>query len=160
MFGFEDTDDFVLPDNIIDLHDTAHELWMQYFKPPQPMSSAQKRALRERYNLVAKAANDMQGHASLQHITPSTQWIPKSGQEDLTKAKAAKPISKPAASTTQPAQAKIAPLATLTGGGSGKIAEIIALHLQGKSKKEIIELGYNKSTVNRQVGEYIKKHQK
>lgn len=41
--------------------------------------------------------------------------------------------------------------------GSGKIAEILALHKAGKSNKEIIDAGYNKSTVGRQVGEYKKR---
>lgn len=38
----------------------------------------------------------------------------------------------------------------------GVVAEIIALHVSGKSKADIIAAGYNKNTVNRQVGEYIK----
>lgn len=37
------------------------------------------------------------------------------------------------------------------------IQQIIALHVAGKSNKEIIALGYNKSTVGRQVSEYKKK---
>jgi len=41
--------------------------------------------------------------------------------------------------------------------GSGKVAQIIALHKEGKSNREIIEMGYNKSTVNRQVSEYKKR---
>lgn len=41
-------------------------------------------------------------------------------------------------------------------GAAGKCAEIIALHVAGKTNKEIIELGYNKSTVGRQVSEYKK----
>ena len=42
------------------------------------------------------------------------------------------------------------------GEGMGKIAMILKLHKKGYSNKEIIEAGYNKSTVYRQVGEYKK----
>lgn len=41
--------------------------------------------------------------------------------------------------------------------GTGKVAAIIALHKQGLSNKEIVDKGYNKSTVNRQVSEYRKR---
>lgn len=36
------------------------------------------------------------------------------------------------------------------------IQQIITLHIAGKTNAEIIALGYNKSTVGRQVGEYKK----
>lgn len=40
----------------------------------------------------------------------------------------------------------------------GTVAQIIALYESGVSKKDIIEVhGFNKNTVNRQVGEYIKR---
>lgn len=41
-----------------------------------------------------------------------------------------------------------------------KIAQILDLFKSGKSKQQIIDAGFNKSTVNRQVGEYIKRQQK
>jgi hypothetical protein len=41
--------------------------------------------------------------------------------------------------------------------GSGKVAQIIALAEQGKTTAEIIELGYNKSTVYRQYSEWKKR---
>lgn len=44
-----------------------------------------------------------------------------------------------------------------TGEGLGKVAQIIALAAQGKSVAEIISLGFNKSTVYRQVGEWKKR---
>ena len=40
--------------------------------------------------------------------------------------------------------------------GGTKIAEIIVLHKDGKSNKEIVLAGYNKNTVNRQVNLYTK----
>lgn len=41
--------------------------------------------------------------------------------------------------------------------GNGKVAQIIALAEQGKSTAEIIEMGYNKSTVYRQYSEWKKR---
>lgn len=43
--------------------------------------------------------------------------------------------------------------------GTGKVAQIIALAEEGKSTKEIIDLGFNKSTVYRQVSEWRKRKQ-
>lgn len=40
-----------------------------------------------------------------------------------------------------------------------KIKTIIDLYKQGKSKQEIIELGYNKSTVSIQISKYVKNQQ-
>ena len=39
---------------------------------------------------------------------------------------------------------------------ASKIETILALHVKGYTNKEIIEAGFNKSTVYRQVGEYKK----
>lgn len=40
--------------------------------------------------------------------------------------------------------------------GPGKIVMILRLFTQGYSRKEIISVGYNKSTVYRQTGEFMK----
>ncbi len=40
--------------------------------------------------------------------------------------------------------------------GPGKIEQIIALHVAGKSNKEIVEAGFNKTTVSIQVSKYKK----
>lgn len=42
-------------------------------------------------------------------------------------------------------------------GGKSIIEQILDLHRAGKTNKEIVALGFNKSTVNRQVGEYKKR---
>lgn len=62
---------------------------------------------------------------------------------------AAKKVAKKAAAKATPAK-KGTP-AKKTGG---KIEAILNLHLAGKSNKEIIEAGYNKSTVSIQVSGY------
>lgn len=46
------------------------------------------------------------------------------------------------------------------GEGGGKIEAILLLHSKGFSKKEIVEAGFNKSTVYRQVNELEKLQQK
>lgn len=38
--------------------------------------------------------------------------------------------------------------------GSGKIEQIIALHKKGKTNVEIVEAGFNKTTVSIQVAKY------
>lgn len=44
-----------------------------------------------------------------------------------------------------------------SAGGEGKVKQIIALAEAGKSVAEIIDMGYNKSTVYRQVSEWRKR---
>lgn len=44
--------------------------------------------------------------------------------------------------------------------GPGKIEQIIALHKKGKSNAEIVEAGFNKTTVSIQVSKYKKEHGK
>lgn len=149
-----------MPESVIEKHELHAQLWMDYFRPKEPLNKSDRRLLRERMNSVAKAANTQQNHASLQVITESTQWQPTPDAEAAVVAKknGAKPKaqsteSKPKTGTNKPAQ-----LNSSAGvPASGKIKEIIDLHLQGFSKKDIIAKGYNKSTVNRQVGEYIKR---
>jgi hypothetical protein len=60
-----------------------------------------------------------------------------------------KPIPTPRAAGSNSTGA--VPVANADGG---KVAQILALHDQGLSNNEIIERGYNKSTVYRQVHEY------
>lgn len=44
--------------------------------------------------------------------------------------------------------------------GPGKIEQIIALHKKGKSNQEIVEAGFNKTTVSIQVAKYKKENAK
>lgn len=41
--------------------------------------------------------------------------------------------------------------------GTGSIKEILRLFKTGHTRKQIVELGFNRSTVNRQIAEYVKK---
>ena len=158
-------DEFTMPTSAVELCDLATELWMQYFVPAEPLSSTEKRNLRDKYNMVAKKANDVQGHCVLQLITPSTVWIPKKDEVGQPipphKGKAAnasiKAIAANAKNTAAPAASEAPKVQRTPGAGGSIIQQIIALHVEGKSNKEIIALGFNKSTVGRQVSEYKKR---
>lgn len=63
-------------------------------------------------------------------------------------------VTKPA---VQPVGKRV--MGQLPENGNGIVAQILKLHREGKSNKEIIDAGYNRSTVSRQVGEF-KKRQK
>lgn len=51
----------------------------------------------------------------------------------------------------------LSPAPDLEGGG--KIAQILKMHMDGKTNAEIIAAGFNKSTVSRQVSEHKKRQQ-
>lgn len=55
---------------------------------------------------------------------------------------------------TKPAAATNGSAIPQPDAAGGKIQQILALHIVGKTNKEIVEAGFNKSTVNRQVSEY------
>lgn len=156
-----------LPTKITDLDDLANDLWMRYFKPAQPLAPAEKRELRDSYNQVAEAINKASGFSRVIKLTPSTLWI-ASKEGAILPAKrppgaiptgATPQRSNPAPNFKQLAQSKAAPKVTKEPGGESIIGQIIAHHKAGLSNKQIIELGFNKSTVGRQVGEYKKRQQ-
>lgn len=64
-------------------------------------------------------------------------------------------IAKAAGKVKLPSAPKVAK-SDLPGKGDSVIAKIINWHIAGKTKPEIIAMGFNRSTVARQVGEYIK----
>lgn len=90
------------------------------------------------YNVMAEAYNTDTKHSSFAIITANTSV--KISEEQV-----AVPISIVAAKAEPAAK------------GLGVVAQIIELHKKGMSNKEIIESGFNKSTVNRQVNEYKKR---
>lgn len=174
-----DDEDFVMPENIMDLYELAHKLWMAYWLPDEPLTPAQKKELMQRYNEVAAAINK-QKPGTILELTPKTKWVPTKmyagdkgiedksvvhlPRENNTTAPATE--SAPVKSTTKPAPAKKTATpkteqepATETppAGGSNITAQIVALHKQGLSNAEIVAKGFNKSTVARQVGEYKKR---
>lgn len=112
------------------------------------------------YNAVAQHYNERVGREDLTVITRSTvvtNEIPAHEIAAPVKRTAAKPAPAPAP------VAKRTRTAATTAAVPGEpkpgsvIAQILDLHRQGLSNKEIVEQGYNKSTVNRQVNEYKKR---
>lgn len=129
-----------LPESATELSDLCATLWVNYFSEK---NKAAKKEFKEKYNEAAAAYNKQVGREDMALITANTKQAPEPPAEE----EEPKPKAK-AASAKAPA------VAVTTGGN--KIAQIIAHHKAGKSNKEIIALGFNKSTVNRQVGEYKK----
>lgn len=170
---FDDEEEFVLPTDVISLQDLAHTYWMQFFRPKEPLSLTDKKAVINRYNQIAEAINK-QRPGSIVKLTMSTQWIPtKMYEQDIADDKPT--VKAPGHSNTNPAPVNSKPDKSKeptapvkkpqangnteeSPAGGNKIQQIIALHKAGKSNKEIIEAGYNKSTVARQVSEYKKKN--
>jgi hypothetical protein len=77
--------------------------------------------------------------------------------------KSAAPVKKPTRIEVELDEEELDEIEEVLEGGDdedgvegGKCARIIALHISGLKNKEIIELGFNKSTVYRQVGEFKK----
>lgn len=136
---------------LIELDDIIYDLWHQYFKPEQKLSKDQKKSLRDKYNRVARKANDLAGLQRHIILTETTHW-----QED-----AAKPVPKPKvnrelAEKVIEHKKESKPKATKLGTKS-IIDQILDHHKAGMANKDIVALGFNKSTVNRQVSEYKKK---
>ncbi len=158
----DDEDEKVLlPDNVHELDEMAEKMWLDYFS----RSPAQERKLlMVQYNEVAKKANELANMQRHIILTPSTQWIPDINEEGIVEPpkKRAPVVS---INKEKQRQEPVAPAATtpaaaatkLPGAGGTIIQQIIALHEKGLSNKEIIEKGFNKSTVARQVSEFKKR---
>lgn len=140
--------EFEVPEHYIDCVDLSEELLYKYFQPQKPLTAAERKTLMRQYNMVAEKINTIADFKAVIILTPSTRM-------ELPPREEGKELNAPARAVKAPA-----PKAAPAPKTSSVIGQIIALHLEGKSKKDIIAAGYNKSTVNRQVGEYIKKHQK
>ncbi len=146
------TEPLELPKSILELDDLATTLWNHYFRPKELLLAADRKELMARYNAVAKRRNELSGSKILIFLTPSTRL------DFVDEAKEIRPpgVGSPAKTNfVPPVVAENAP--KIQGGNI--IQQIIAHYLTGKSNKEIIALGFNKSTVARQVGEYKKRQQ-
>lgn len=83
-------------------------------------------------------------------------------QKQATATPAKKGAAKKAAPAPAPAKKGAAKKAAakVEEKGPGKIEQIIALHVKGKSNAEIVEAGFNKTTVSIQVAKYKKENGK
>lgn len=156
-----------LPDDINQLNMIADRLWFEFFTPLKPNKPETKKKILDLYNRTVAAANKITGQKLLISLTLSTHWRPgaeETGPEItnavFTDVRAfdykAPPASKSAPNLKKTTTASPKPPPPPTNGGS-IIQEILKLHQAGKSNKEIIAMGFNKSTVGRQVGEFKKR---
>ncbi len=153
------------------MDEVCTDLWYKYFTPEKELSATDKRLLRDKYNEAAKHLNTLAGTTRVITITPSTVWVPTKGTEEKKPGLVTKILSTAAKDESAPSQGSkgkgkgtegkgVKPalkVPVANASGSGKIEQILALHIAGKTNKEIVEAGFNKSTVNRQVGEYKKR---
>lgn len=117
---------------MVEKDELCDHLWHKYFLPEKPLTSKERKEIMLQYNEVAKEINTIAGFKRVIILTPSTRWFPKkTDREDKTK------------SQVKAVRGSI-------------IEQIINLFKQGKTNKEIIMMGYNKSTVSRQISEYKK----
>lgn len=175
-----DEDEFIIPGSMIEKCDLAHTYWMKFFRPAEPFKSdREKKAVMDRYNQIVDSINKERPGMMIK-LTMSTKWIPtkmyagddgveqpaptvrapKTHSEGHTPEEPQKNASrgkvKETPKPTQEPDKPAAPAQTKTGGKS-IIEQILELHKAGKSNKEIIAAGFNKSTVARQVSEYKKR---
>lgn len=148
---FHDEEQEQEPTAIVELDDFIYDLWHQYFEPEKPITKEQRKVIRDKYNRLAKKANDLAGAQRHIILTESTRW-----QKDDSKPVPKPVIDRSLADTIINSNKQLKPKAQKMGGKS-IIEQIIELHKQGLTNKEIVEKGFNKSTVNRQVCEYKKR---
>lgn len=166
----EEEEKVPLPTEVNALQEIIDDLWDQYFNPKTPLKAPEKRALMAKYNEAAVKMNEITGFSRVIILTPSTLVTKKKQNEPAetteTTVHVNKPEGKPVPyvsasksnadkSTSDAAPEKKSP--TILKSEPGKIDKILALHKEGKTNKEIIAMGYNKSTVGRQVAEYKKR---
>jgi len=171
-----DVQQFVLPTSVGACNEIVNRLWYEFFTPAVKHTNQLKRDILHMYNLTAMQENKLAGFNRVITLTPSTRWKPlpmDEGPESsnkifvdiipFTKQKA-NVVARPATAglapffraVTTPATSTAVPLPQRTAEGIGKIAQIIILHKQGNTNKEIIAMGYNKTTVSIQVNRYLK----
>jgi hypothetical protein len=176
-------DDFIMPSTLPELWDLAAELWDRI---ADEKDKKQKAKLVTVYNMCAKAANTNAGREAIVLITSKTKVLKTVPGETLQQ-ESAKVIVKTAfvqpgvtgatltkktrdtkkttvvtVDKTKPEKApKVKGAAKTTTPGEPKVGSIIdqilTHHKAGLSNKEIVEKGFNKSTVNRQVSEFKKR---
>lgn len=168
-----DEDVFELPKNIVELSDVADRLWYEFFVPLVPNTPQKKREILELYNTAVKQLNKLAGFTRHINITSSTRWIPNPSESGpdyqkkiFVEIKQFTPVTTVAKvvnmkkEIVKPSNAAPAAAVSKKAGPGGSIIEqILAHHVSGLSNKEIIALGFNKSTVGRQVGEFKKRNQ-
>lgn len=144
----------------MDLTDSADQLWEEI---AVESDKNRRSGLIRIYNKVANECNRVFGREYIVIITSSTKVISAKDSEEEVEIKAAekgKTAIKPSeigSPVPKPVKVALPTLSKKIPGGKSIIEQILDLYKEGLSNKEIIEKGYNKSTVNRQVAEYKKR---
>lgn len=175
--------EFVMPDNLPELADLCSKLWDRV---ADTTDKKERKALVGEYNMFAAEYNKLCKRDDMTIITAKTKVMKSAEEDTVSLSKTGRVVTKTAfvpegmtgntlANTTAKAKSKrtkietIVPAAVKKAAASTKpaaagepkegsiIHQILEHHKAGKSNKEICELGFNKSTVNRQVNEYKKR---
>lgn len=143
----EQTNTLSLPE----LSDRCAELYINYF------AEKRNKEIRDQYNIAAQEYNKRTGRNDMVIITSNTKdnVTTQKGEARLFVEEQNIIIKKKDKSA---AKEKEIPSTTIKSGGT--VAKIIELHKSGLSNKQIIEMNFNKNTVNRQISEYKKSIQK
>lgn len=148
--SFEEDAQIKLPTSLVELSDLATERWYNYSKNPTLENAAAHNEIASLYNSRVKF-NALQIIKHGKTNVDAALFIEEGAELSTVPTLQLNRTPNTAATTT-----KAAPTAAPAQEGS-IIHQILELHKAGKSNKEIIELGFNKSTVGRQVGEYKKR---
>lgn len=118
--------------HLMDLQEMSEQLWEQYFAAPKK----DKAPLLAKYNEVAELINKRRGFYACTILTDKTK------DTNTTRPKREEPVPVPAAEATPKM--------------NNVTVQIVELFKTGKTPKEIIAMGYNKSTVGVQIAKYKK----
>lgn len=133
--------------SLLEMSDKLTELWNDYFAAPKK----KKPLIMEEYNKLAEIYNKRRGAKLMLLLTPTTK-----DSISTRPVKEPEVVPKHEQNESEDEILQDAPKAEPKTGSI--IDQIIKLHKQGLSNKEIIAKGFNKSTVGRQVSEYKKRN--
>jgi len=132
-----------ITDDLYELNNICINLWERYFAAPKK----DKAPLMAQYNVCATAYNKKAGWGAMRILDSTMKDTLKN-----------RPVHPPVVLSAEEQAKQTAAEVTPKPKKEGSIIEqILALHKAGKTNKEIIAAGFNKSTVGRQVSEYKKK---
>lgn len=125
--------------HVSDLAEELIRLWELYFATPSTKKEL-KEEYQKNYNLGAESYNKRIGFAAMSIISKTTKDTVRNHPKKLNEL----PLGDKDESLKPKREGSV-------------IQQIIQLHESGKTNKEIIALGFNKSTVGRQVSEFKKR---
>jgi len=126
---------------MVELDDLSHQL-LEKFLDVKNYTPKERRDIMQQYNKIAEVINKNAGFKRVIILTPSTRIVMKNTEAQ---------VSKGDRVLIQPKKELFTPEVPVT-------KQIIILYKNGKTNKEIIAMGFNKSTVARQISEYKKQN--